>query len=131
MGFHLEQLLSLPQVKPRNVKEVSDYLRNHEQYHLIFVYGFGSEKPQAIDLCVILKELLICFSQLSLSIITEDTEDEYRRWAQIQARPSLALMYGLYQCEKITKLVLWNEYMEKINQSMKHQPKQFKKLAIL
>ncbi len=131
MNFHLKQLLLMPQVEQKNAKEVSAYLESHKQYHLIFVYGHQNEKPQSTDLCVILKELLAYFPHLSLSVITIDAEDEYRSWAQIQARPSLALMYGLYQCEKMTKLAMWDEYIEKIYQGMKHPCDQLKKLTAL
>ncbi len=131
MNVHLKNLLMLPQVKDRSTKELSDFLSSHNDYHLILVYGFGDERPQSIDLCVILKELLVCFPQFSASLITEEAEDEYRQWAHISARPSLALMYGLYQCEKITKLLLWNEYIEKIKQGMGHHQSQLKKLMAL
>ncbi|MFV0431251.1 MAG: hypothetical protein ACK5MJ_03630 [Alphaproteobacteria bacterium] len=131
MNFHLEELLRLPQVSQRSFSELVNFLGEHQVYHFIFLYGYKNPKPQAIDLCVILKELLAYYPQFSATLISEDSEDAYRKWAQMQARPSLALMYGMYQCEKMPKLALWNEYIQKINQAMEYDVNQFQKLEII
>jgi hydrogenase-1 operon protein HyaE len=102
--------------------DLEDFL-NGDEHHLLFVAGDPAKYPEALDVAVILPELLGAFAgRFDAALIDPDAEHALMARFGLSALPALILLRGTAYLGAISRVRDWADYLAELERLLTAEP---------